>query len=312
MNLIHQTADRLTIVAPLGIRFRDESTGEFVTAGLNVAVYKPGRPATKTRAVANPSGIYVVHHAPGLIDVEHGKGDEEFWNNLPPRKSFVVAVTDTARRFQSFQIDVQLPERGVFDWLGTLSLSPPEPTISLPLYSSPVRHVPPGMAVLRTDLWDASNDRSAAWAVIEAYMNNKLVGRSIADEQGHIALIFPQPSPRPFSALSPPSSGSPPVSSGPPLTEQTWPIDLRALYGAISSPPALPGELHPEPQLPDLRAMLSQPEATIWADAELTTPLGTVSLNYGRELILTSRPALSLSPPTRQSVLFITPAVSPP
>jgi hypothetical protein len=73
-----------------------------------------------------------------------------------------------------------------------------------------------------------------------------------------------------------------------------------------------PSESAPEQELPDLRAMLSQPEATLWADSELTMPLDTVSLRYGRELIVKSRPPLSMSPPTRQSVLFITPAVSPP
>src|SRR5215510_4927027 len=310
MNAIHPAADTLTIVAPLGIRFRDESTGEFITEGLNVAVYKPERPATRTQAVANPSGIYVVHHAPGLLDVEHGRGDARFWDEVP-RQRFVVAVTDAASRFQPFQIDVQLPERGVLNWPDSFPTSLPEPTPSLPLYSSAMRRVPPGMAVLRADLWDATNDRPAAWSVIEAYIDSQLVGRSIADDGGRIALIFPQPSPRPFTAFSPSASGSPTASTGPPLMEQTWSIELRALYGPVSSPPSLPGELLPEKQLPDLRVLLSQPEATLWADSEHTAPLHAVTLSYGRELILKSTLSLSLSR-ARQSVLFITPAVSPP
>ena len=305
---MNATEDSITIVAPLGLRFRDVSTGEFITEGLNVALYESGKPAKKTQAVANPSGVYVVHHAPGLIDVEHGKGDAAFWDNLPPKKRFVVAVTDAAQRFQAFQVDVELPERGLLNWLSPSALLPSEPPSSLPLYSSSIRRVPSGMAVLRADLWDAINDRPAAWAVIEASVDTQFVGRSIADAQGHLALVFPQPSPRPFS---PPSNGAPAVAPGPPLIDQTWSIELSALYGAIPAPVSLPGELGPEEQLPDLRAMLSQPEATLWADSERTTPLGAVTLHYGRELILKSTPSLTSSP-TRQSVLFITPAVSPP
>jgi hypothetical protein len=312
MSASSPTRDRLTIVAPLGIRFRDEVTGDFVGDGLSVAVYEPGKPAGKVQAVANPSGVYVVHHTPGLISVEHGQGDAEFWNNLPPRRSFVVAVTDTARRFQSFQVDVQLPERGILNWISPFITSPPDLAPGIPLYSTPVRTVPPGMAVLRADLWDAVSDAPAAWAVVEALINNQLVARSIADDQGRIALIFPQPAPPPFSASSPPSGGSPPASTGPPLAEQTWSIALRALYGPVNPPPSFPGERGPEQQLPDLRAMLSQPAATLWADPERTLPLDVVGLSYGRQLIVQSTPSLSLSPPARQSVLFITPAVSPP
>ena len=128
------------------------------------------------------------------------------------------------------------------------------------------------MAVLRADLWDSSRNVPASCAVVEAYINSQLVVRGIADDQGRIALIFPQPAPRPFTAMSPPLSGSPPASTGPPLTEQAWPINLRALYRPIDPPPSLPGEFAPEQQLPDLDAMLSQPEATLWADPELTMP----------------------------------------
>ena len=165
--------------------------------------------------------------------------------------------------------------------------------------------------MLRADLRDTAGDVPAAWAILEAYTNNRLVARGIADEKGRIALIFPHPAPLPFAVSSPPPS-SPPAATGPPLTAQVWPIMLRALYEPMGELPELPGELGPERQLPDLNVMLSQRGAVLWADAELTEPLGEVALSYGRELILKSRPPISLSPPARQSVLFITPAVSPP
>lgn len=309
-----QILESLTIVAPLGLRFRDEATGNFVGDGLNVSLYEPGKPASRVQALANRSGIYVVHHAPGLRSFENGKGDADFWNNAPAPKSFVVAVTDIEHRFQPFQFTAGLPTRGFFNWVDPISpiaSSPPDAVGSIPLFSSPVRTVPGGMAVLRADLWDTAGDIPAAWAILEAYTNNRLAARGIADDQGRIALIFPHPAPLPFAISSPPPS-SPPAATGPPLTAQVWPITLRALYEPMGQLPELPGEFGPEPQLPDLNVMLSQREAVLWADTELSEPLGEVRLSYGRELILKSRPPISLSPPARQSVLFITPAVSPP
>jgi hypothetical protein len=309
-----QVLERLTIVAPLGLRFRDQVTGSFIGDGLNVSLYEPNKPGIKVQAFANRSGVYVVHHAPGLADFERGAGGDNFWNSQLPKRSFVVAVTDAERRFQPFQFATDLPVRGIFNWVSPLGISPPTVVPSIPLYSSPVRSVPAGMAVLRADLWDAVNRIPAAWAVLEAYTNNQLVARGIADDQGRIALIFPHPAPRPFAISSPPDSplSSPPAATGLPLTNQFWPIQLRGRYAPIGPLHLLTGEFGQEPELPDLRVMLSQPEATLWADTECTEPLGEVPLSYGRELILKSRPSTSLSPPARQSALLIKPAVSPP
>ena len=301
-----QVLESLTIVAPLGLRFRDVVTGSFVGDGLKVTLYAPNKPATKVQAFANRSGVYVAHHAPGLLDFEYGAGDADFWNNLPQKKGFVIAVTDSERRFQPFQFTAELPERGIFNWVSPRGASPLPSVTSIPLYSSPVRNVPAGMCVLRADLWDATHDVPAAWAVLEAYTDSQLVARGIADDKGRIALIFPWPAPRPFAIGSPPNSpvSSPPAATGRPLTEQVWLITLRALYAPSGPPPDLPGEFGPEPQLPDLSIMLSQHEALLWVDAARTEPLGEVSLHYGRA------PTTS-SPPAPLSVLFITPAGSP-
>jgi hypothetical protein len=85
---------------------------------------------------------------------------------------------------------------------------------------------------------------------------------------------------------------------------QEWPARLRALYAPDQSTPATTATQ-------DLRFTLSQAEATIWADADGTQPLTEVSLLYGRETILRSTSTTS-PPSSRSSVLFITPAVSPP
>ena len=313
------TLDRLTMVAPLGLRFHDAATGALVGDDLSVWAYPVGRPSVKQPAIANRKGIYVLHHGYGLLEREHGDGSRAYWDHPdPPNKDFVIEVTDEQRRFQPFQFTASLPVEGIFKWDVALG-SPLSERTTIPLFSSSTRSVASGMAALRADLWDSSIDAPAAWAVIEAFTAGKFIGRGISDDAGRIAVIFPFPTPLSFAPASPPGSplGSPPVATSPPLTEQVWPLELRAFYTPVRpgvSPPDFIGEAGPT--LPDLRFTLTQPAATLWANAEQTEILQETNLRFGRELILKSRPSPS-SPPsplsqTRDSVLFITPAVSPP
>lgn len=314
MTLSIQTLDRLTMVAPLGLRFHDAASGTFVGDGLNVRVYPLGKSVGSRQALANRTGVYVLHHATGLRAVENGAGDSTYWNNPPPRKDFVIEVIDEQRRFQPFHFTEKLPVEKIYEWIGPFAASPPSARTSIPLYSSPVRSVPAGMAAIRAELWDKSRDAPAAWAVVEGYLNDELVVRGVADEMGRIALLFPYPAPRTFTVSSPPASpvSSPPAATGPPLSDQVWPIRLRALYAPDRPASSPPDPFEMKPALPDLRFTLSQPEATIWADAAASQPLAEVSLHYGREEILRSTSATSPPSQSRLSVLFITPAVSPP
>ena len=284
------TLDRLTMVAPLGLRFHDASTGRLIGDGLVVWAYPLGRPNSRRRATANRKGTYVLHR---------GDGD------------FVIEVNDEQRRFQPFRFTTSLPVEGIFKWDVALA-SPLAEMSTIPLFSSPLRTVPSAMAAIRADLWDTSIDAPAAWAMIEVFTAGKFIGVGIADEAGRIAVIFPYPTPLSFVPASPPESPlvSPPVATSPPITEQVWPLELRALYTPqrpVPSPPDLVGGAQ---ALPDLRFTLSQPAATLWADAEQTEILEDTNLRFGRELILKSRPPLA-SPLSsrRDSVLFITPAV---
>lgn len=308
--------DRLTIVAPLGLRFHDTTTGAVVGDSLSVWAYPVGRPSAKRRAIPNRKGVYVLHHGYGLRERENGDGSRAYWDNpVPPNKDFVIEVTDEQGRFQPFLFTASLPVEGIFKWDESLD-SPLSTRTTVPLFSAPARNVISGMAVIRADLWDTSLDAPAAWAVVEAFTAGKFLGRGVADDAGRIAVVFPYPTPLSFAPASPLGSplGSPPVATSPPLTEQVWPLELRAFYTPdrpLMSPPDFVEAAGP--QLPDLRFTLSQPAATLWADAEQTEILQETNLRFGRELILKSRPSPS-SPPSpltqaRDSVLFITPAV---
>lgn len=315
--------ERLTKVAPLGLRFHDTMTGGFIGSGLSVWAYPINRPAARRPALSNRSGIYVLHHAAGLIDLEHGDGSERYWKDNLATHPFVVEVSDDEHRFQPFQFSAELPAKGIYKWNSPTAGSPPGSRTSIPLYSSPVRSVPPGMAVVRAHLWNRETNTAASWAILEIYDNGTLIARGLADHQGQVAAIFPYPQPLSFAPGSPLASpagspllsspGSPPRPSGPPITEQVWPLQIRVLYS-----PALATSSPPQPtavsnSFPDLRLALLQPKASIWSEAAASEALSEVSLEYGRELILRSKSSPS-SPltNTRSSVLFISPAGSPP
>ena len=299
--------DRLTSVAPLGLRFHDASTGTAIGDGLNVSAYPLGQPKSARLLSPNRRGVFILHHAPGLRTVENGAGDDDYWANLPPKKDFVVEVRDDQNRFVSFQFVAALPNRGIYEWHEPVAGSPPSPTKSIPLYSSAARTASAGLAVVRADLWDPTRGprgSEAANAVLELYDNDRFVARGIADQKGHLALMFPYPAPKRFAPSSPPSPlGSPPRAAGPALTDQVWTFRVRALYAGQSPPQPLSTDA-----LPDLRAVLLRPEAKIWANEAQTDQLLEVAVQFGQPLILRSRP-LSTSPPKGGSMLFITPAV---
>ena len=278
--------DRLTSVAPLGLRFHDAANGQVIGDGLNVLAYPLGQPHAARALIPNRRGIFVLHHAPTLREVENGTGDDDYWNNLPAKKDFVIEVRDVQGRFLPFQFIAALPNRGIYEWHDPVVGSPPSLTRSIPLYSAPARTAPAGMAVVRADLWDPTRDiagSEAASAVLELFDNNRFVARGLADQNGRVAVMFPYPAPKSFAPSSPPGSplGSPPRAAGPALIDQVWTFRVRALY-AIQSPPEIPSN----DALPDLRAVLSQPEAIIWADEAQTDQLLEVAVQFGQPLIL--------------------------
>jgi hypothetical protein len=298
--------EHLTLIAPLGLRFWDEVFGKTIGDGLLVTAYPETQPYRRVTAGSNPSGIYVLHHLPGLREVENGVGDHDFWNAHPPQSPFVIEVMDRERRFQPFLLQLLLPVRGVYNWQLLAEGSPPTGMLGVPLYSTPTRVVPAAMAVLRADLWDPRGGQDqqgapASWAVLEAHIPGRPVVRGMADAQGRIALIFAYPEPVTNVLESPPlTSPLSTVEGGTALRQQAWAVALQAAY--------VPQ--HPTPALPNLDEVLAQSPAQlwdVWDDVE-HTELTPVTLRFGQELIVRSRDAARRPRPA----LFITTAGSPP
>ena len=63
MSTPPQIIGRQTLVAPLGLRFRDAATGATVSQGLRVTLYPTANPARRTQAFVNNSGVFVAHRA---------------------------------------------------------------------------------------------------------------------------------------------------------------------------------------------------------------------------------------------------------
>jgi len=302
--------EKLSLVAPLGLCFHDAATGERVIDGLSVTVYPATQTIWKKRTDARPnrSGVFVLHKADGLGEFTRGAGDDEFWQNNPPRKSFIVEVFDHESRFQPFQFTLKLPVKGIYQWENVPSVSPSKNLSSIPLYSAPTRARLGGMSVIRAELRE-SLEKAASFAVLEARFNGSLIARGIADRDGRIVLMFPALSPQNNPFTSPPSDATR-IS----LADQKWNLDLTLKYEPRifqTSPPL--STATDEEVLPDLRLVLAQATGRLWADAEKTESLSTAVLQIGKDLILRSRaaPLLSPMPPVEtvfSSYLFVSPA----
>jgi len=279
--------ERISIVTPLAVLFRDEATLGFYSDGLSAVVYPLGEPERTVSGVINRSGVFVFRNLPGLRAVEQGSGDADFWAAQTPRFDFVLEARDTAGRFLPWSLGVKLPQRHLLsvDLVGGMDggsppVSPPggqsgSDTAFLPLFSAASRPAPEGMGVLRTELWDAVADEPAAWALVEAKAGEQRTVTGLADADGRVMLPLPYPKP----ALSLGSPLGSPLGGGGPITRQSWPVAFTVRYRRRA----------PAPRLPDLADVLQQPPVTAWQETSRTTAWTSATLRFGRDLVLASR-----------------------
>ncbi len=325
-----QLRKRQTLIAPLGVRFWDVATGAYVNKGMRVMVYRNDDRLHATQASPNRSGTYVLHQASGLREFEMG-GGPPFTDTVPLRHPFTIEVTDEERRFLPLKFEAELPCKGLFNWQQTTTaqapLDPPAGNPGVPVYSSILRTAPAGMAVLRAELYESPGEVTdevpqtpAAWAMLEARFGGRLLGRGIADEKGRVALIFAYPAPRDSGGSA---SGSPvgEFTAGPPFLQQEWTIQLQAFYAPnvfLSPPtpfsPPSNSSRDNEAGVPILSDILNQSPASLFLEEAQTEPLTEVTLRYGPKFFvpLSSAPVGSPPNPKALSILFVSPAGSPP
>ena len=283
MSAVRIALDRVVRYAPFGVRFRDVATGQSVSDGLVLTEV-----ATGIKALANRSDVFVATAFPGLRELERPPDGPEPYlvphtepppapASPPSLRRFTFELVDTLGRFVGFRFDVHLPasHQGLIGLECAVPGSPPWlPATDVPLYSTPARTAPAGMATLRAELAEAAGGAPAAHAVLEVFTTGGPRFRGIADETGRVVVIFPYPEP-----TAP--AGPPPPGTTRALSNQTWNIKLAARYAHPASPPAGPG---PGPL--DICNVLGQPQRPLLAGTSPATPLTQATLAFGQELVL--------------------------
>ncbi len=293
--------ESILLRAPLGVRFIDLSRGVPVTDGLVVTarpleivvgeVVSVGRPMLALRSPV--SGIYGFRTLPGLEPYVRGEREASAWcgggspfegfeptpeellelgtlrrlvgaEALTPAANFVVRVEDQAGRF--------LPQV-------LLLCLPREQLLEVPLFSSPARPVPSGLAAVRGQVAerDPSGQAGAAagWALVTASTDG-VTYAALADARGMFALFLP------YAATLPPLAGSPPHGALP-FDQLTWPISVQVFYEPAHQR-RVPGLDPRDP--PDVRSILEQRSARVYDTP--TQPGSSVvrPLRLGRELVV--------------------------
>jgi hypothetical protein len=259
------TAETLTIVTPLGLRFHDAGSGRTVGDGLRITYTHRGRTRS---AISNRAGVWVLPDLPGLREAQAGAGDDAYWAATAPI-SFELAVVDTRARYLPLTVIAQAPFRGVFVAPCGSPLTHPS---DIPLFPAPTCPVAAGWGAVRAELREPSG-HSAAWSLLEVTLDGDATARGMADARGRT--VVPVPYPRPTA-----STGSPLRGQRRPLARERWPLRVTCRYGR------LPAD-HP----PELCRALDQPPVT------LDLNQSSLELAYGRELILRT--------PNRAEVLVV-------
>lgn len=279
MNPIANQAERVRVVAPLGLRFWDPAFNQQVTDGLDVVALGEQGGEPRLAAYRTHSGIYAFRGLPGLHSAEYPQ-DEALPASPPLCRRFLIEITDRLGRFLPTRFRVTAPFSGVFP-TGLSTGSPAQGTPGLFLFSAPTRIVPPGMAVIRAQLAEApahGPPRPAAHAVLEIYRAGSLLQLGIADPQGSVAVCLPYPT---FvdSSLSGAGSSSPPARP----VRQSWELSVRVRFEPRVLPRS-PGAI------PELRGILRQAPALFLLSSHETLDPPTLELAaelvFGQELVL--------------------------
>jgi hypothetical protein len=279
-----QVLEQLIRRAPLGLRFRDLTREAPVSDGLAVSAWPLGRPAERREAVVSPaSGVYGFRTLPGLGSYEAGERPADDWCGSPPYGSAVPAGElpelggiiggASAPPFANFVVSVD-DARGRYLPQTLFLCLPRERLLEVPLFSAPARPTPPGLGVVRAELWERSANRPAAWAMLTARADGEtFVG--LADARG-MAVVF-----LPYARPLPPLAGSPPYG-GAALDQLQWPLRVEVFYQPAQQR-RVAGRA-----VPDTRSLLEQAAARIFTQdsaggqVEFITP----ALAFRQELLL--------------------------
>jgi hypothetical protein len=275
--------EKVSHYTPLGIRFWDLAGYSAVVDGLEVTARPLLRRGPLRHAFQTLSGVYAFHALPGMRSLEVSDPNlpagERLLETSPPTASrFVIEVRDRLGRFLTHTFQVDVPFRGIYPT--QIPVSPPEDALpGFILFSQPSRMTLSDMAVVRAQIVErvgGSQLQPASFAVLEVQVSAGPVWPGIADKNGSVVVHFPYP---PFDA--PLSQLSPPVIP-PESRAQSWDLTVQVRYRADAQVKA-----DTFATLPDLGAILTQPQAQIWStQAGPAQSTLSVRLEFGQPLML--------------------------
>jgi hypothetical protein len=260
--------ERISWVAPFGIRFWDPMADAPIPDGVDVVVWAVDEPRVRVRAVPNPSGVHVLHRFPGLGPVIRGDLPER---SPPLSREVVIEVRDAGAGILPVDLRGTLPTDGLFAPGCATSPDRLEPVVEL--FPGPTRPLPRG-AVMRCELRHPGSEAPVRWALITARYRGAILSRSVSDADGKVTLAFPYPE------LAQPRIGSvpSPLSPSPLQAIATWGIELVATHS-----PAVAASV-----APDYCALRQQAPARLLVSLTPATDLAEVPVALGREAIVTS------------------------
>lgn len=314
----------LPVLSTCGFRFWDRVTDTQVVDDLEVdAIVSSYRKVI--RAFRTLSGAFSFRGLPGLHDAEYPQNEER---SASVDARFVVKVRDRRGHFLpcAFLFEGKLPcDPSPGYAAANPGLFHPGSPADLPavyLFSAPARPVPPGFAVVRARVIDASSgngasDRKPARHAVVRVEVKERVWHGIADERGEVVVPFPYPardqSVTPLSPPEGPFSSSPQMPPSPWMpspalaavsppqpaqARESWEVSVSVLYSPATVRWLSVGYPdRPESSMSDLASLLQQRPALI--RTELSPPAAALSpsaahaelrctLLSGKELLLTS------------------------
>lgn len=228
------SAERITHVAPLGLRLWDDGAGAVVCDELEVRAAPEALPEVERTASRSASGAFVFHALRELAAFERGEQGSDRAAPVVGARVLRVSVTHARGEFLPVSFLCDAPQRGFArPRVSSLTVARPlvpfaanAPTPSVPLFPSVTRVVRGGVAVVRAELRVArvgapvSYDdlTPGAWAVVEASMGTRVLGRALADAQGRVQMAFPYP------------------ALGVAATAARWSVDFAVFHVTASAP----------------------------------------------------------------------------
>ena len=274
--------------APLALRLMDTVFNQQITDQLVVTAYRldaAQSPVLKITDISQArsaersrmSGLYGFASLDGLSGYEWDRQPASDYCPGPGAPAnYAIVIQDVAGRFLPQTLALCLP-----------NATPQDNLFEVDLFSTASRLLPDTFGVIRAELWDISQGRPAAWAVMKATFAPNLDYVAVADARGVATVFVPYP---------PPDQS--PLFGSQPIFKLTWPYAVQVHYAPSTHkfvqqpngtkmaglPPTTTSILNQE-TLPPVTLIVDRPHAGPDVEADVLA----VNLAFRADLIVKTR-----------------------